>query len=142
MSSVAGPQSWSVECRGGGGPLQSGAACAEVAWGGVGCCAVPGDQNSVILFPESGVKDLEAKLTKISLKDGAAIMQVRWVQSASGSHFVAVASMAGLQVGGVGCSLPSTLLRAGPVCVPHVFSCCMRWRAASGCRRYAVILVC
>lgn len=55
-------------------------------------------KNSVILFPESGVRDMEVKLTKISLKDGAAIMQVKWCQAPGDAHFIVVASMQGLQV--------------------------------------------
>jgi hypothetical protein len=70
------------------------------------CCALaavctpppPIPQNSVILFPESGVRDMEVKLTKISLKDGAAIMQVKWCQAPGDAHFIVVASMQGLQV--------------------------------------------
>jgi hypothetical protein len=59
----------------------------------------------VILFPESGVRDLEVKLTKISLKDGAAIVQVKWCDAPGDAHFIVVASMQGLQVrkeGGAG----------------------------------------
>jgi len=55
-------------------------------------------KNSVILFPESGVRDLEVKLTKISLKDGAAIVQVKWCDAPGDAHFIVVASMQGLQV--------------------------------------------
>ena len=55
-------------------------------------------QNSVILFPESGVRDLEVKLPKISLKDGAAIVQVKWCDAPGDAHFIVVASMQGLQV--------------------------------------------
>ncbi len=56
-------------------------------------------KNSVILFQESGVRDLDVKLVKVSLKDASPIMQVRWCDGAAGSRFIAVATMAGLQVG-------------------------------------------
>ena len=55
-------------------------------------------KNSVILFQESAVRDLDVKLVKVSLKDASPIMQVRWCDGAGGGHFIAVATMAGLQV--------------------------------------------
>ncbi len=50
------------------------------------------------MFPEQCVRDMEAKLTKIALKDGAAVVQVKWTEAPGGANFITVATSSGLQV--------------------------------------------
>ena len=44
------------------------------------------------------MRDMEAKLTKIALKDGAAVVQVKWTEAPGGANFITVATSSGLQV--------------------------------------------